>query len=109
MTVRTAGVRELGELALTPGRAFGIYVHVPFWAARCGYCDFNTYTPAELGGMEPDSWQGRPRRGAGRDTCPLHAGRRRRGDHGGEPGVDVTAAVGAPARGRLHPGLAGHA
>ncbi|MGD0606486.1 MAG: radical SAM family heme chaperone HemW [Streptosporangiaceae bacterium] len=30
-------------------RPFGIYVHVPFCATRCGYCDFNTYTPAELG------------------------------------------------------------
>jgi coproporphyrinogen III oxidase-like Fe-S oxidoreductase len=29
---------------------FGIYVHVPFRAARCGYCDFNTYTPSELAG-----------------------------------------------------------
>jgi putative oxygen-independent coproporphyrinogen III oxidase len=26
----------------------GIYVHVPFCATRCGYCDFNTYTAAEL-------------------------------------------------------------
>jgi coproporphyrinogen III oxidase-like Fe-S oxidoreductase len=32
------------------GRPFGLYVHVPFCAARCGYCDFNTYTAAELGG-----------------------------------------------------------
>ncbi len=30
-------------------RGFGIYVHVPFCASRCGYCDFNTYTAAELG------------------------------------------------------------
>lgn len=29
---------------------FGVYVHVPFCATRCGYCDFNTYTAAELGG-----------------------------------------------------------
>jgi putative oxygen-independent coproporphyrinogen III oxidase len=28
---------------------FGIYVHVPFCQVRCGYCDFNTYTAAELG------------------------------------------------------------
>jgi putative oxygen-independent coproporphyrinogen III oxidase len=31
-------------------RGFGFYVHVPFCATRCGYCDFNTYTAAELGG-----------------------------------------------------------
>jgi putative oxygen-independent coproporphyrinogen III oxidase len=31
-------------------RAFGLYVHVPFCAVRCGYCDFNTYTALELGG-----------------------------------------------------------
>src|SRR5947209_6850743 len=31
-------------------RAFGVYVHVPFCAVRCGYCDFNTYTASELGG-----------------------------------------------------------
>jgi putative oxygen-independent coproporphyrinogen III oxidase len=30
-------------------RAFGLYVHVPFCAVRCGYCDFNTYTADELG------------------------------------------------------------
>ena len=30
-------------------RPFGIYLHVPFCATRCGYCDFNTYTAAELG------------------------------------------------------------
>ncbi|MEH0147288.1 radical SAM family heme chaperone HemW [Corynebacterium sp. Q4381] len=27
---------------------FGIYIHVPFCASRCGYCDFNTYTPTEV-------------------------------------------------------------
>ena len=37
----------LGQLG---GASLGIYVHVPFCATRCGYCDFNTYTAAELGG-----------------------------------------------------------
>jgi oxygen-independent coproporphyrinogen-3 oxidase len=32
------------------GRDFGFYVHVPFCASRCGYCDFNTYTAPELAG-----------------------------------------------------------
>jgi putative oxygen-independent coproporphyrinogen III oxidase len=27
----------------------GIYIHVPFCAARCGYCDFNTYVPEGRG------------------------------------------------------------
>src|SRR6478752_10347539 len=30
-------------------RPFGFYVHVPFCASRCGYCDFNTYVPGERG------------------------------------------------------------
>jgi putative oxygen-independent coproporphyrinogen III oxidase len=34
------------ELGLRP---LGIYLHVPFCTTRCGYCDFNTYTGAELG------------------------------------------------------------
>ncbi|HWS58453.1 MAG TPA: coproporphyrinogen-III oxidase family protein [Actinotalea sp.] len=29
--------------------AFGVYLHVPFCTVRCGYCDFNTYTPGDLG------------------------------------------------------------
>jgi len=28
---------------------FGVYVHIPFCATRCGYCDFNTYTADEAG------------------------------------------------------------
>jgi putative oxygen-independent coproporphyrinogen III oxidase len=38
---------------------FGVYVHVPFCQTRCGYCDFNTYTAAELGnGASRDSYAG---------------------------------------------------
>jgi putative oxygen-independent coproporphyrinogen III oxidase len=55
MTVRM-GCVQLPGLATVPGRPFGIYVHVPFCATRCGYCDFNTYTPAELGGASPEGW-----------------------------------------------------
>jgi putative oxygen-independent coproporphyrinogen III oxidase len=36
-----AALRSLGT------RPFGVYVHVPFCATRCGYCDFNTYVPGE--------------------------------------------------------------
>ena len=41
----------LPEAARTeiPERSLGIYLHVPFCTTRCGYCDFNTYTAAELG------------------------------------------------------------
>lgn len=49
---------ELPVEALTGAeqRVFGLYIHVPFCAARCGYCDFNTYTAAELG-AEPGTSQ----------------------------------------------------
>ena len=50
-----------GELAPTDGliplqaaissvdKTFHAYVHVPYCKARCGYCDFNTYTAEEIG------------------------------------------------------------
>jgi oxygen-independent coproporphyrinogen-3 oxidase len=39
------------------GGPFGVYVHVPFCATRCGYCDFNTYTAGELGtSASTQSW-----------------------------------------------------
>lgn len=43
-TLPAASVAAFGE------RPFGFYVHVPYCATRCGYCDFNTYTAKELGG-----------------------------------------------------------
>lgn len=30
-------------------RPLSFYLHVPYCATRCGYCDFNTYTATELG------------------------------------------------------------
>ncbi|MGZ8176351.1 radical SAM family heme chaperone HemW [Williamsia sp. SKLECPSW1] len=48
-------VLQLG--AVDPATPLGLYVHVPFCATRCGYCDFNTYTAGELGSSSsPRSW-----------------------------------------------------
>ncbi|WP_347237980.1 radical SAM family heme chaperone HemW, partial [Dietzia sp. B44] len=59
----TTGAHDPAGLALSPPprdpRApFGIYLHVPFCASRCGYCDFNTYTAGELGSAtSPADWE----------------------------------------------------
>ena len=38
-------------------RSLSFYVHIPFCAVRCGYCDFNTYTATELGhGASQDTY-----------------------------------------------------
>jgi len=42
--------------AKSGGRAFGVYVHVPFCSVRCGYCDFNTYAPGELDGASREGY-----------------------------------------------------
>jgi len=47
--VPATGTLPQGASAGIGERPFGLYVHVPFCATRCGYCDFNTYTAAELG------------------------------------------------------------
>ncbi|GII78322.1 coproporphyrinogen III oxidase [Sphaerisporangium rufum] len=47
--VPASGELPAEALAGLGGRPFGFYVHVPFCVTRCGYCDFNTYTAAELG------------------------------------------------------------
>ncbi|HHW50619.1 MAG TPA: coproporphyrinogen III oxidase [Pseudoclavibacter sp.] len=37
-------------------RDFGVYIHVPFCRVRCGYCDFNTYTATQLGGVRQQDY-----------------------------------------------------
>lgn len=37
-------------------RDFGVYIHVPFCAVRCGYCDFNTYAPGEVEGATREGY-----------------------------------------------------
>ena len=42
--VPTSGALPPDALTGLGTRPFGVYLHVPFCATRCGYCDFNTYT-----------------------------------------------------------------
>ncbi|ADB31476.1 oxygen-independent coproporphyrinogen III oxidase [Kribbella flavida DSM 17836] len=44
------GALPVAAVAEAGARPFGFYLHVPYCAFRCGYCDFNTYTATELGG-----------------------------------------------------------
>ena len=61
-------------------RQFGFYLHIPFCATRCGYCDFNTYTAADLGGGAAEQYQVGGGQGPHRDAAgPSHVG-----VHGGE-------------------------
>lgn len=43
------GALPADAVATVGTRPLGAYLHVPFCRVRCGYCDFNTYTPGELG------------------------------------------------------------
>src|SRR3954462_8606355 len=69
--LREAALAGLGT------RPFGIYVHVPYCASICGYCDFNTYV------TEPQARAGYP--AGGRPELAL-AGRP---PGGGAPAVDT--------------------
>ncbi|MCZ7414176.1 MULTISPECIES: radical SAM family heme chaperone HemW [unclassified Streptomyces] len=44
------GALPAAALADGADRPLGFYLHVPYCATRCGYCDFNTYTASELRG-----------------------------------------------------------
>ena len=39
---------KLPNIGNLENKPFSLYVHVPYCSKRCGYCDFNTYTPSEL-------------------------------------------------------------
>jgi oxygen-independent coproporphyrinogen-3 oxidase len=85
----------LSELTLNHGAPFGIYVHVPFCATRCGYCDFNTYTAGELGGASPQGW-----------LTALHSELELAADLLGEVGVDTVFVGGGTPSLLGGPGLA---
>jgi oxygen-independent coproporphyrinogen-3 oxidase len=44
------GALPASALAGAGDRPLAFYLHVPYCATRCGYCDFNTYTATELRG-----------------------------------------------------------
>jgi putative oxygen-independent coproporphyrinogen III oxidase len=47
--VPSDGALPVGVAEHAGSNGFGVYVHIPFCATRCGYCDFNTYTADEAG------------------------------------------------------------
>ena len=52
------GALPAEALAGVGTRPFAFYVHVPFCASRCGYCDFNTYVPGEQGAEQAAGYVG---------------------------------------------------
>jgi putative oxygen-independent coproporphyrinogen III oxidase len=59
--VPAGGELPAGALRAVGRRGFGVYVHVPFCASRCGYCDFNTYTADQLGAGSREAYPARLR------------------------------------------------
>lgn len=43
------GALPPSAVATVAEQSWSFYLHVPYCATRCGYCDFNTYTAEELG------------------------------------------------------------
>jgi putative oxygen-independent coproporphyrinogen III oxidase len=60
--VPDSGALPDGALSAVGRRGFGVYVHVPFCASRCGYCDFNTYTADQLATGSRDGYADQVRR-----------------------------------------------
>ncbi len=52
--VPATGALPASAVASIGRHDFGVYVHIPFCASRCGYCDFNTYAPGE--GADPGGY-----------------------------------------------------
>lgn len=50
------GLFSKSEIEGHKTRTFHAYVHIPFCADRCGYCDFNTYTATELGSLKQSDY-----------------------------------------------------
>jgi putative oxygen-independent coproporphyrinogen III oxidase len=84
------GALPASALAGLGSRPFGVYLHVPFCATRCGYCDFNTYTAAEL---TDDSGRGGY---VGAVLAELALARRALGDGDGPPAETVFFGGGTP-------------
>ena len=98
--VPVAGTLPGSALGGLGERPFGLYVHVPFCTTRCGYCDFNTYTAAELGAgtaaVSPGSYPDLAiaeirfaRRVLAGDEPGAEPGDEPGGEHGDEHGKDV--------------------
>ena len=49
-------LESVEDRAEPAGRPLRAYVHVPFCASRCGYCDFTTYTADEVGGTSRETY-----------------------------------------------------